>query len=367
MKGDKLKHVLMGLVWAGSALSQTPENVLVVVNESSAISRTIGDYYVLRRKVPLVNICHISVAPNEKIARLDYDRSIATPIGAYLHSRHLEEQILYIVTTSGLPLKISGTVGESGDAASVDSELALLYRDLRAPKHAIRGPIQNPFFGHRGAKFTHPNFPMYLVTRLTGYDFVDVKGMIDRALVARNQGKFVIDLNSSDDGPGNDWLRTAALALPQDRVVLDESAKVLLNQTDVIGYAAWGSNDKNRKQRNLGFKWLPGAIATEFVSTDGRTFERPPDKWNIGTWQDKGTWFAGAPQTLTADFVHEGATGASGHVDEPYLTFTPRPDYLLPAYFEGRNLAESYYLSIPAVSWMNIVVGDPLCAIGKAR
>jgi uncharacterized protein (TIGR03790 family) len=191
--------------------------------------------------------------------------------------------------------------------------------------------------------------------------------MIDRSLVARNQGKFVIDLSSSGDEPGNDWLRTAALTLPKDRVVFDESAKVLLNETDVIGYASWGSNDKNRKQRNLGFKWLPGAIATEFVSTDGRTFSRPPDNWNIGSWQDKRTWFAGAPQTLTADFIHEGATGASGHVYEPYLTFTPRPDYLLPAYFTGHNLAESYYLSIPALSWMNIVVGDPLCALGQPR
>jgi hypothetical protein len=27
------------------------------------------------------------------------------------------------------------------------------------------------------------------------------------------------------------------------------------------------------------------------------------------------------------------------------------PDVLLPAYYSGRNLAESYYLSIPALSW----------------
>jgi len=201
------------------------------------------------------------------------------------------------------------------------------------------------------------------VTRLTGYDFPDVKGLIDRALAARNEGKFVIDLKSASDEQGNDWLRSAALLLPKDRVVLDESGKVLLNQRDVIGYAAWGSNDPHRTQRHLGFKWLPGAIVTEFVSTNARTFTRPPDRWNIGTWTDKSTWFAGAPQTLTADYIHDGATGASGHVDEPYLTFTPRPDYLLPAYFSGRNLAESYYLSIPALSWMNVVVGDPLCTL----
>ena len=51
---------------------------------------------------------------------------------------------------------------------------------------------------------------------------------------------------------GNNWLRTAALALPQERVVMDESAKVLTGEKDVIGYAGWGSNDPNRHQRNLG-------------------------------------------------------------------------------------------------------------------
>ena len=175
--------------------------------------------------------------------------------------------------------------------------------------------------------------------------------------------KVVLDLNSPDDKPGNDWLRTAALLLPKQRVVLDESNAVLYSQRDVIGYASWGSNDGNRKRRRLGFAWLPGAIATEYVSTDGRTFARPPDSWAFGIWKDKATYFAGSPQSLSADYIEEGATGVSGHVYEPYLHFTPRPDYLLPAYLNGRNLAESYYLSIPALSWQNIVIGDPLCRL----
>jgi uncharacterized protein (TIGR03790 family) len=104
---------------------------------------------------------------------------------------------------------------------------------------------------------------------------------------------------------------------------------------------------------------------TEFVSTDGRTFQRPPENWTISTWIRRDLFFAGSPQSLSADYIHEGATGVSGHVDEPYLGFTPRPDYLLPAYYKGRNLAESYYLSLPALSWQNIVLGDPLCRLEK--
>ena len=183
---------------------------------------------------------------------------------------------------------------------------------------------------------------------------------MDRALLARNTGKFVIDARAENATPGNEWLRAAALLLPKDRVILDDSPAVLANQNDVIGYASWGSNDPDRKQRFLHFRWLPGAIMTEFVSTNARTFKRPPDSWQIGSWKDQSTWFAGIAADDDGRLLHEGATGASGHVDEPYLTGCPRPEYVLPAYYAGRNMAESYYLGIPGLSWMNVVIGDPL-------
>ena len=349
----------------GIVAGQTAQNVLVLVNQSSATSRAIAEYYVHRREIPLANVCSLPMPVSEVISRAQYDSSIARALGAFLKSHGLLEKILYIVTTSEVPLRIEGSDGRGGDTASVDSELAAFYQDLHGHPHALPGPLRNPFFGQRDAVFRHPDFPMYLVTRLTGYDFPDVRGIIDRAVQAKNRGRFVIDLRSSDDAPGNNWLRTAAVTLPANRVVFDESDRVLTNQTDVIGYASWGSNDSHRKQRDLGFHWLPGAIMTEFVSTNGRTFRMPPATWTLGNWGDQHTWFAGSPQTMTADYIHQGATGASGHVSEPLLGFTPRPEYLLPAYYRGRNLAESYWMSIPAISWQNIVVGDPLCSLGK--
>ena len=39
-----------------------------------------------------------------------------------------------------------------------------------------------------------------------------------------------------------------------------------------------------------------------------------------------------------------------------------RPDILFPAYVSGFNLAESFYLAMPYLSWQTVVVGDPLCA-----
>ncbi len=368
-RGGCLALFLVGLVCSAQVPSGDPspaERILLVVNDNSPVSRTIGEYYARRRSVPTENICHIKAPVTEEIDRPAYNR-LALAVGICLRKRRLVETVYYIVTTLGDPLGVSGVTGLSGDAASVDSELTLLYPELHGgPPHRLTGLIPNPYFGKVRSEFSHPEFPMYMVTRLAAYDFEGVKAMIDRAMEASNQGKFVIDMSGGNDMAGEKWLRTAAERLPKDRVVLEETFHPLYDQSDVIAYASWGSNDGNHDRRFPGFKWLPGGIATEYVSTDGRTFRRPPQDWvPSNKWKQPELWFDGSPQSLTADFIEEGATGASGHVYEPFLPFTPHPDILLPAYYRGTNLAQSFYLAIPGLSWQNIVVGDPLCSLGK--
>jgi uncharacterized protein (TIGR03790 family) len=346
--------------------AQTGDNILLVVNRNDAVSRQIADYYRPKRSIPVQNVCYLATTSDEEIAWDTYEQQIERPVGDCLKKAGLQEKVLYLVTTLGVPLKVSGPgSGLTASYASVDSELALLYSKLKGARFQRSGGINNPFFMKRDSPFRHPQFPIYLVTRLAAYDFAGVKDMIDRSLAARNRGRFVIDLNSASDEDGNNWLRTAAILLPADRVILDESKKVLYDLKDVIGYASFGSNDVNRKRRHLGFDWLPGAIATEFVSTSGRTFKRPPTDWTYTSWQDRLHFFAGSPQGLGADLLQDGATGASANVYEPYLMACARPDYLLPAYYQGRNLAESYYLSLTWLSWQGVVLGDPLCSLGK--
>jgi uncharacterized protein (TIGR03790 family) len=358
--------VTAGTLLAAMAFCQGPSNVLLVVNRTSADSAAIAAYYAKRRTIPETNICGIRTAAVETISRDVYDQQIAAPILACIETPRTQP-ILYIVTTKGVPLRVEGTSGRNATAAAVDSELATLYLRRLGKAPALEGAASNPFFGRQEARFDQRAFPIYLVTRLAAYDAATVKRMIDHALEAKNEGRFIIDMKSGADTDGESWLRDAAIVLPPARVVFNRDGEVVENQSGVIGYASWGSNDPARKNRFLHFRWLPGSIVTEFVSTNGRTFERPPKEWNIGPWRSTNPYHAGSPQTLSADYLDEGATGASGHVYEPYLTFTPRPQFLFPAYYSGRNLAESYYLSLPAISWMNIVLGDPLCSLGPPR
>ena len=359
-----MSAALVVLFAAGILRAQTGENVLLVVNKNDSVSQQIGEYYRPRRSVPVKNVCYLATTTDEEINWRIYEEQVERPIGECLTRAGLVEKVLYIVTTLGVPLKVDGPgAGMLTERCSVDSELALLYGKLKGQTYRRPGTLQNPLYMRRDAHFQHPAFPIYLVTRLAAYDLTDVKAMIDRSLAARNRGKFVIDLQSGKNEAGDNWLRTAAMLLPASRVLLEETTRVLYNQKEVIGYASWGSNDSARGQRWLNFEWLPGAIAAEFVSTNARTFKRPAENWKPTGWADKDHYFGGSPQGLIADLIHEGATGASGNVYEPYLGTCARPDYLLPAYYLGRNLAESYYIALPALSWMGVVLGDPLCAL----
>jgi uncharacterized protein (TIGR03790 family) len=352
--------------------SQTADNILLVLNEASPISMNAGAYYAQKRGVPRQNILRIKTDPEDSISREEFNRQIESPIGSWLTRNFAQDRILYIVLTKGIPLRVQGDSGSVGSVASVDSELTLLYRKMTGQKIDIKGPIKNPYFlGDaplaQARQFIHKNQDIFLVSRLDGYTFEDIKGLIDRGSAPSKEGRILLDAKSSLSDKGNVWLKEAADILGQmgfqSRVVLEDTGKVLTQEKNVLGYYSWGSNDPAIHIRHFGFAFVPGALAGMFVSSDGRTFAEPPANWKIGAWDDdKGTMFANSPQSLAGDLIREGVTGVAGHVAEPYLEATIHPNILFPAYLSGFNLIESYYLAMPYLSWQTVIVGDPLCA-----
>lgn len=352
------------------AHARTANRVLIVVNRKSDVSLKAGLYYMGQRAIPAENIVFLECPDNETVGRVTFDRTIRVPIARHLIHHRLVDQILYIVTTKGVPLKIEGSGGGLAEAlqASVDSELTLLYWEIkhRRSSRLLRGALHNPYFNAdpemKGeAHFNHKRWPIYLVTRLTGYTLEDIKGLVNRGLRARGRGLFVIDTRKP---PGHPWLLETASRLSQMgcEVLLDQTTDVVRGQQDVLGYVSWGSNDPKRTDRRLGFSWVPGALAAPLVSTSARTFIEPPHWWRLGRWDDRGSFWRGSPQSLLGDLIAEGVTGAVGYVWEPMLQAVARPQILFPAYAAGYNLAESCYMALPHLSWQAVVVGDPLCA-----
>jgi uncharacterized protein (TIGR03790 family) len=324
------------------------------------------------RGVPPDQILRVKLPATDDVDRATFVEQLQAPITGWLQQHAAQDRILYIVLAKGVPLRIMGSSGRSGTAASVDSELTLLYRRMVGLTPAVDGRVANPYFlgttPIAGAKpFSREAFDVYLVARLDGFTEDDVIGVIDRGAAPAQDGAILLDQKAGTGAvTGNAWLQDAANRLVnagfEKRVVLDTTGAAIGGSKGVLGYYSWGSNDPAITTRRLGLGFVPGAIAASYVSTDGRTFTEPPAAWTIGKWTERVTFYAGSPQSLAGDLIREGVTGIAAHVEEPFLDASIRPDILFPAYLAGFNLAESFYLAMPYLSWQTVVVGDPLCA-----
>ena len=209
------------------------------------MSKNIADYFVSKRDFPHGNIINISAPAGETVSRAQFDE-FRLQIEDNITRRGLTTKINFIITTKGVPLRISG----SGDyKASVDSELALILGPNKNSIGNLRWLI-NPYYNKKGA-FDSQKYGMYLVNRLTAYTFDEVKNIIDNAAISLNvTGKFILDVDPGRDGSpgykvGNDWLRSAKNILtPRGyEIIHDETNTFINNITGVAGYSSWGSND----------------------------------------------------------------------------------------------------------------------------
>ena len=366
-----LLALALALLVPAAVAAQTPENVLLVINDASPASVQIGEYYARNRSIPHDHIVHIKTAVSDAVDRVEYLRSIETPIGIWIAKNSLQDKVLYLVLTKGVPLRIAGTEGPEGTVAAVDSELTLLYRRLLGLGLPISGRVPNPYFladraVSEAQPFTRVLSDLYLVTRLDGFSIDDVLRLIERGASPSRDGKIVLDEKATiADRGGDEWLRQTAERLRQsgaaDRVALEDTRALASTPGPVMGYYSWGSNDPANQLRRFGLEFANGAIAGMFVSTDGRTFTEPPADWKPSDPNGRGPRFGGSYQSLAGDLIRDGVTGVSAHVAEPLLDATIRPQILFPAYLAGFNLAESFYLAMPYLSWQTVIVGDPLC------
>lgn len=376
-----LTVVAAALVASRPAEAHDPTAVLVVVNSASPASAQVGEHYIRLRDVPEANVVRLPMPTTEEVTREQYLRSIENPLARWFTRHAAHDRILFVVLTKGVPLRVAGSTGRQGTVASVDSELALLYRRMTGRPLAPGGPVPNPYFlGARPSgdarPFARADHDLFLVTRLDGFTAEDAMALATRgrqaasAASAPAAGTVALDMKAAVSDPANEWLRAAAARLGEmgmtDRVLLETTSAVVRDRRDLLGYYSWGSNDPSNRERQLGLHFVPGAIAGQFVSSDARTFVEPPPGWSPGTWERRQDYYAGSPQSLAGDLVRQGVTGVSAQVAEPFLDAAVRPDILFPTYLSGFTLAEAYYLALPSLSWQTIVLGDPLARVAPA-
>jgi len=352
--------LVVSLAYAAAAEAQSAENVAVVINDASAASRTIGDYYIAKRGIPLSNVIHISIPESDDVDRRTYSSAIEWPVRSQFAQYGLQDRILYLVLTKGVPLQIGGTGGENGTFASVDAELTFTYRRMTGRQVSPIGAVDNPYF--LGAKevsearpFTHREHDVLLVTRLDGYSVEDALALIDRAAVPERNGRIVFATQTASRIPiVNDWISSASSRLTrqnyQEQMVVSGAAAPL-NEHPLSGY--FGSSPDMSTERLRTARFLPGSIVARLEPVDSTTFRERAKTKAVGA--------AGSP-VYAGDLIRAGITGTVGFVGDPSGGTVVRPDILFPAYVAGFNLAEAIYLAMPRLSRRTVVIGDPLCA-----
>src|SRR5262249_27700279 len=285
----------------------------------------------------------------------------------------LKDVIKYIVLTKDVPLKINdpnGT-GPTAESASVDSELTQLFTG-NVPDGGQAGKIPNPYFKTypSPANWSHQDLS-YMVFRLDGYQTnvdpatgvpADILALINNSLNPATSGSVLLDATNST-GMGNDWMVTANDTLTKMNfpVTLDTSGTMQSGYSGLVGYCSWGSNDPANAgvpyygeiPPGSGTFWpgtfVNGAVTSDYVSTSARTYI-------------DGNQLYG--QSLEADLIRLGVCGTNGHVYEPYLDAVAFPQFLFPHYLQGEQAGLAYYQAVPYLSWMNVVVCDPLMKSG---
>lgn len=267
-------------------------DVLIVRNNNSAISMEIADYFKVKRNIPDINVCNITTSTSQTITRTTFEDEIRTPIENYIISNGLLGTINYIVTTKGVPLRISEVDTSDDDInwpntydrASVDSELTIIlgsysgYIGEEGPMMPLPPPslmyIQNPYYNSYD-EFSQSDYGIFLVTRLTGYNITQIKTYIDRVPEAvGKKGTFVFDEEPNRGTMGNDWMQNANATLTAkgfNVIHNDQTNTFLTNNENVSGYTSWGSNDGS---------WYAGVNTNYGFETDSNG-DDIPDDWFV--------------------------------------------------------------------------------------
>ena len=339
----------------------TYNDVLVITNLNSPMSRNISEYFISARNI--TKGCNISVADKESIFNSTWWEEIKTPVEDCIENNSWTQSINYIVTTKGIPLRVLNGGGDCIRPFSVDSALTIIlsqYNTSISPNNTAyyTGRVDNPMFsGNKTANKTH--YDMYVVTRLTGNTYEDAIRLVKTNTTLNTTfGRYLLDRDPRKGGGYEyyDNLMEWANSNITDKgkvTLYNYTTDFVMNEDNLSGYCSWGSNDgsapSNSSTWGLGFNL--GAIGETYVSTGARTF-------NIST--------ASYPQSLIADLVAMNITGVKGYVYEPKVGAVAYPNILFPRYIDGYSLGDSFYMASRYINWMDVIVGDPKIVINPA-
>jgi uncharacterized protein (TIGR03790 family) len=398
--------VLLGGIWCstGTAFALQAKDLLLIVNRNSAAGLELARYYQQQRQVPEENLLQVRLPETEQFSREEYQKRLVKPLRKFLSQRSAAQPIRCLLLFPGIPLRVEPaepshaewkalnelkfrkkgldwqlknselTVPErqslneqseqlakeiasydhNDQLAAVDSELSLALND----DYPLEKWLANPYFvgfQQQLAELPFSKEQVLLVARLDGPTPQIARRMLDDSLRAEAEGltgKAYFDARWPR--PEKKHLNGYALydaSLHQAAelttklswlpVVLDERARLFQpgEAPDAALYCGWYSLAKYVDA----FDWRPGAVAFHIASSECTTLTKP------------------GSQVWCKRLLEDGAAATIGPVAEPYVQGFPLPEVFFNFLLDGHyTLVESYYLSLPYLSWRMILLGDPL-------
>jgi uncharacterized protein (TIGR03790 family) len=363
------------VVWAPVALAEKPlaPATIVVFNKDIPESVALAKFYAEKRGIARDHLVGLSVSRTEEISRDEYDTMIRNPLRAAFKERKwwtLNEprngpttvtanSIRFVALMKGLPLKIRAADNYPGDKpgaaplgnrndASVDSEVAT----LGAFSDQISGALPNPYFQSYRAIAEIENSALLLVCRLDAPDVATVRRMIVDAIEAEKNGlwgrAYVDGAHNTAGGlgVGDQWLAEIPAQLHKVGVpvIYEDSPAIFPDgypMSDCALYFGWYTEKISGPFTQFDFQFAPGAVAVHIHSFSASTLHDEHANW-------------------AGPLLAKGAAATIGNVYEPYLQLTAHLNVFNDRLLHGFTFAESAYMSVQSLSWMSVMVGDPL-------
>jgi uncharacterized protein (TIGR03790 family) len=379
------------------------DEIVVLANKNASGSIEVAKYYMKERSIPESHLITLWITDKEWCSREDFQQKVVLPVRRLLNENDVFKKVRCLVTTYGLPLKISPpemtqdqkdlvkslkekryamgkdlekipkeeaekrksiqnelkrmsdrvmAISKKDHRSSFDSELSLVLEE----NYPLKGWVKNPFFlGFKGHNINISKNKVLMVSRLDGPDAKTVKRIINDSIAVEKtglKGTAYFDARWKDPGEKNvsgyaSYDRSIHLAA---RGVADKSKlKVIVDDKqalfqpgdcpDAALYCGWYSHHKYIDA----FKWVPGAVGYHIASSECSTLKNEKSQ----VWCKK--------------MIDNGVAATIGPVGEPYLQSFPVPEIFFDLLVKGTlSLVECYTLSLPYLSWQMVLVGDPL-------
>ena len=347
---------------------------IVVYNKSIPESVQLATFYAQKRGIAKDHLIGLNCSNDEEISREQYDTTIAKPLREIFKQRGwwtlrktaeqnevaVASSIHFVALIKGVPLKIRPSATPEAESksemgpvlahneASVDSELSV----LAFHSATIAGAIPNAYYQSFRRIGDFANAIVLLVCRLDGPNAAVVRNMIVSAIAAEKNGlwgRAYIDSSHNSApgaGMGDEWfsqiseqLRKAGIPL-----VYEDTPAVFADgypMSDCALYYGWYAGQVTGPFAQPIFEFVPGAIAVHIHSFSANTLRDPNANW-------------------VAPLLSRGAAASLGNVYEPFLQLTAHLDIFNDRLLHGFTFAESAYMSVQGLSWMSVMVGDPL-------